>query len=162
MKNGIISRLMLNVYRFGNRIFYNINTPIIRQVLWMLYKFLDVIIVKIVGGADIPAQAKIGDNLYLPHNGKGVVIHPTATIGDSVTIYHQVTVGSDGTGNNGAPVVHDYVFIGVGAKILGRINIGDNAKIGANAVVLQDVPTNAVAVGIPAQIILKKVKKQTI
>ncbi|MBW9145269.1 serine acetyltransferase [Clostridium sp. CM027] len=155
-KNGIISKLILLIYRLGNRIYYKIKTPIIRQILWILYRSLDILIVQIIGGSDFPAQAQIGSKLYLPHNGKGVIIHPNAVIGNDVTIYHQVTIGSNKTGNNGAPKIGNNVFIGAGAKVLGRLCIDDNAQVGSNAVVLIDVPANATAVGIPAKI--KQVK----
>jgi serine O-acetyltransferase len=84
----------------------------------------------------------------------GVVIGETAEIGDNVTIYHGVTLG--GTGKDKGkrhPTIGDNVVIGAGAKILGPIYVGSSAKIGANAVVLRDVPSNATAIGIPAKII---------
>ncbi len=108
-------------------------------------------------GIEIHPGAKIGKNLFIDH-GMGVVIGETAEIGDNVLIYHGVTLG--GTGHDGDkkrhPTVGNNVTIGTGAKLLGPINIGDNAKIGANAVVLKDVPENTTAVGIPAKIIYPK------
>jgi len=105
-------------------------------------------------GIEIHPGAKIGKNLFIDH-GMGVVIGETAEVGDNVLIYHGVTLG--GTGHDGDakrhPTVGNNVVIGTGAKLLGPITIGDNAKIGANAVVLKDVPKNKTAVGIPARII---------
>jgi serine O-acetyltransferase len=105
--------------------------------------------------AVIPPQAKIGKNVLLGYNGLGIVIHPRSIIGNNVIIGSQVTIG--GRGGPGVPIIGNNVLLGTGAKILGGIKIGDNAKIGANAVVLIDVPENATAVGVPA-IILQKDK----
>ncbi len=105
-------------------------------------------------GIEIHPGAKIGENLFIDH-GMGVVIGETAEIGNNVKIYHGVTLG--GTGNEKDekrhPTVGNNVTIGTGAKLLGPITVGDNARIGANAVVLSDVPSNSTAVGIPAKII---------
>ncbi|MDU1855059.1 MAG: serine O-acetyltransferase EpsC, partial [Clostridium baratii] len=103
--------------------------------------------------------AKIGKGLFIDH-GMGVVIGETAEVGDNVTIYHGVTLG--GTGKDKGkrhPTVKDNVIIGAGAKVLGPITIGNNVKVGANSVVLKDVPDNATAVGMPAKIIIKDKKK---
>lgn len=88
----------------------------------------------------------------------GVVIGEATIIGNRVTIYQGVTLGATGNEKQWKrhPTIGNDVVIGSGAKVLGPINIGDNVKIGANAVVLQDVPSNATAVGIPARIILPK------
>lgn len=106
-------------------------------------------------GIEIHPGAKIGKGLFIDH-GMGVVIGETAEIGDNVTIYHGVTLG--GTGKEKGkrhPTVGNNVLIGCGAKVLGNIRIGDNSNIGANSVVLKDIPAGATAVGIPAKIIEK-------
>ena len=106
-------------------------------------------------GIEIHPGAKIGKGLFIDH-GMGVVIGETAEIGDDVLLYHGVTLG--GTGKDKGkrhPTLGNNVIVGAGAKVLGPINIGDNAKIGANSVVLKDVPNGATAVGIPAVNILK-------
>ena len=107
-------------------------------------------------GIEIHPGAKIGKGLFIDH-GMGVVIGETAEVGDNVVMYHGVTLGGTGkhTGKR-HPTVGSNVFIGTGAKLLGPINVGDGAKIGANAVVLQDIPSKATAVGIPARIILNE------
>jgi serine O-acetyltransferase len=102
----------------------------------------------VAAGADIPINTgRIGGGLLLPHPN-GVVIHPEAQIGPNCLIFQQVTIG---TGPRpGVPRIGGHVDIGAGAKILGGVVIGDHARIGANAVVVCDVPSGAVATGIPA------------
>jgi serine O-acetyltransferase len=103
----------------------------------------------IATGADIPLNCKIGGGLLLPHPN-GIVIHPDAEIGPNCLLFHQVTIGQ---GAGGVPTLEGHVDVGAGAKIFGRLRIGKHAKIGANAVVLDDVPAGATAVGIPAKIV---------
>ena len=104
-------------------------------------------------GIEIHPGAKIGRGLVIDH-GMGVVIGETSEIGDNVLLYHGVTLG--GTGKDKGkrhPTIGNGVVIGAGAKVLGPIKVGDNAKIGANAVVVKDVPDNVVVAGNPAKII---------
>lgn len=103
----------------------------------------------VVTGADIPLVCDIGGGLLIPHPN-GIVIHPEATIGVNCLIFHQVTIGM--RGRPGVPSIEGHVDIGAGAKILGPVCIGSHAKVGANAVVLTDVPTRALAIGVPAKI----------
>jgi serine O-acetyltransferase len=102
-----------------------------------------------VTGIEIHPAAEIGDGLFVDH-GMGVVIGETAEIGDDVTLYQGVTLGGTGfaTGKR-HPTVEDNVTIGSGAKLLGPITIGHGAKIGANAVVIHDIPPNSTVVGNP-------------
>ncbi len=100
-------------------------------------------------GIEIHPGSVIGKRLFIDH-GAGVVIGETAIVGDDVTMFHGVTLG--GTGKEKGkrhPTIGNNVFIGSGAKILGNITVGDNSKIGANAVILTDVPANVTVVGIP-------------
>lgn len=101
----------------------------------------------------IGSGARIGDNCIFQHNGVGVVISDHAVIGNNCIIYQNVTVGVLEDGCTSAPVIHDGVVIGAGAILLGGITIGKNAKIGAGAVVIKDVPAYSTAVGVPARII---------
>ena len=110
-----------------------------------------------ITGIEIHPGAKIGEQLFIDH-GMGVVIGETAEIGNNVVMYHGVTLGGIG-GEKGVkrhPTIEDDVIIGAGAKILGPITIGKGAKIGANSVVLEDIPPYTTAVGSPARIIRKK------
>lgn len=104
----------------------------------------------VVCGADIPARTQVGAGLRLPHGARGVVVHPDTVIGSGVTIYHGVTLGMVDA-SQAVPVVEDDCYIGVGAVILGGVRLGRGCKIGANAVVLHDVPAGATAVGAPAR-----------
>ncbi|PNS08198.1 serine O-acetyltransferase [Solilutibacter silvestris] len=107
---------------------------------------------RMVTGVEIHPAAKIGRRVVVDH-GMGVVIGETAEVGDDVLIYHGVTLG--GTANariKRHPTIGDGVLIGAGAKILGPITVGNAARIGANAVVVTDVPAHGVAVGVPATI----------
>jgi len=104
-------------------------------------------------GIEIHPGATIGRRLVIDH-GMGIVIGETAEIGDDCLIYHGVTLG--GTGKDQGkrhPTIGNNVLVSTGAKVLGPFKVGDNARIAANAVVLSEVPDNATAVGIPAQIV---------
>ena len=102
-------------------------------------------------GIEIHPGATIGRRFFIDH-GTGVVIGETAEIGNDVTLYHGVTLGGT-TWNKGKrhPTVRDNVVVGAGAKILGPIVVGENARIGSNAVVVKEVPAGATMVGIPAK-----------
>ncbi len=108
---------------------------------------------KFCTGIEIHPAAKIGKGLLIDH-GSGVVIGETAEVGDNCTIYQGVTLG--GTGKDKGkrhPTLGNNVLVGSGAKVLGPFKIGDNARIAANAVVLEEVPENSTAVGVPARIV---------
>ncbi len=110
-------------------------------------------------GIEIHPGAAIGKNFFIDH-GMGVVIGETAIIGDNVLLYQGVTLGGTGkeTGKR-HPTVGNNVVVGTGAKILGNIVIGDNSYIGANAVVIKDVPANSTVVGIPGRITRQEGRK---
>ena len=109
-------------------------------------------------GIEIHPGAKIGKNLFIDH-GMGVVIGETSKIGDNVTIYHAVTLGGSSPSIDSErqrhekrhPTIGNDVVIGSGAQIIGPVNVGNGARIAANAVVVKDVPENATMVGIPAK-----------
>lgn len=110
-------------------------------------------------GIEIHPGAKIGNGLFIDH-GMGVVIGETCEIGDNVTIYQGVTLG--GTGKEKGkrhPTIGNNVLIATGAKVLGSMKIGDNCKIGAGSVVLQEVPPDSTVVGIPGRIVMQNGKK---
>jgi serine O-acetyltransferase len=120
---------------------YGAGVPVLPRVIAALARALT--------GIEIHPAARIGDGFFIDH-GMGVVIGETAQIGDDVTLYQGVTLGGTGfaTGKR-HPTVEDNVTIGSGAKMLGPITVGHGAKIGANSVVIHDVPSNATVVGNP-------------
>jgi serine O-acetyltransferase len=121
------------------------HVPILPRVISQLARWLT--------GVEIHPSAKIGTGFFIDH-GMGVVIGETAEIGDYVTLFQGVTLG--GTGKERGkrhPTLGNHVVVGAGAKILGGITIGDNVKIGANSVVLKNVPPNSTVIGVPARVI---------
>lgn len=109
----------------------------------------------IVSGADIPLNCEIGGGLLLPHPN-GIVIHPKAKIGVNCLLFQQVTIGQ---GKGGVPELGGHVDVGAGAKILGRIVVAEHVKIGANSVVITNVPKLSTVVGVPAKVISKQQEK---
>ena len=131
-------------YRFSNSL-YKRGLRFIPRFISALGQFLTTI--------DIHPAATIGCRVFIDH-GVGVVIGETTIIGDDVLIYQQVTLGGVSTSHGKRhPTVENNVVIGAGAKVLGNITLGEGSKIGANSVVVKDVPAFATAVGIPARII---------
>ena len=108
----------------------------------------------VVTQSEIHLNQDIGGGLRLPHP-TGIILHPDAVLGPNCQLFHQVTLGLV-EDREGVPVLGGHVDIGAGARILGPVRIGDHARVGANAVVLRDVPAGATAVGVPARIIPAK------
>jgi serine O-acetyltransferase len=107
---------------------------------------------RMVTGIEIHPGATIGRRLFIDH-GMGVVIGETTTVGDDVLLFHGTTLGGRSMSHGKRhPTLGDRVVVGAGAKVLGPVEIGDGAQIGANAVVVKDVPAGAVAVGVPARV----------
>jgi len=110
-------------------------------------------------GIEIHPGAKIGHDFFIDHGG-GVVIGETAEIGNNVTLYQGVVLGGVTTKRvKRHPTLGNNIVVGTGAKILGPVKIGDNVKIGANSVVVKDIPPNSVVVGVPGKIISRKGEK---
>ncbi len=106
-------------------------------------------------GVEIHPGAKICSSLFIDH-GMGVVIGETAEVGCNVTLYHGVTLGGVSLQKGKRhPTIKDNVVIGAGAKILGAITVGEGSRIGANAVVVKDVPPHSVVVGVPGQVVVR-------
>ena len=108
---------------------------------------------KFFTGIEIHPAAKIGRGLFIDH-GAGVIIGETTVIGDNVTLYQGVTLGGNGkeTGKR-HPTLEDNVMVSAGAKIIGSFTIGENSKIGAGSVVIEEVPPNCTVVGVPGHIV---------
>lgn len=108
-------------------------------------------------GIEIHPGAKIGKSFFIDH-GMGVVIGETSEIGDNVTIYHGVTLGGTSfTRGKRHPTIENNVTVGAGAKILGPLTVGADSKVGANSVVITDVPPNSTVVGVPGKTALREV-----
>ncbi|OUD15579.1 serine O-acetyltransferase [Thioflexithrix psekupsensis] len=137
------------VYRFGQWR-YGIKSRWLRLPFSFLYKFL-YLLVQILTGIELPCETKLGRRVRIDHFG-GIIISGDAEIGDDVIIRNGVTIGLRHTDRRGAPKIGHRVDIGAGAKLLGAITIGDDVVIGANAVVIHDVPANSIAVGVPARV----------
>lgn len=137
---------MINAYFFyylANRL-YNYHVPLLPKVIKLIC-FL-------VYNSSIPFQCKIGKGTRFAYGGIGVVLHKRIIIGKDCTIGANVTIGGR-SGYFKVPKIGNNVYIATGAKILGPITIADNVIIGANAVVINDVPANATVAGVPAKII---------
>tara|TARA_Y100000590_G_scaffold333055_1_gene378773 strand:+ start:288 stop:875 length:588 start_codon:yes stop_codon:yes gene_type:complete len=146
-------------HRIGN-FFWKARFYLLARIISQSSRFLT--------GIEIHPAATIGKNFFIDH-GMGVVIGETSIIENNVTLYHSVTLGGispsiksdEQRGLKRHPTLKSNVVIGSGAQVLGPITVGENAKVGANAVVTHDVPPNAVMVGIPAKNINTKSKSLT-
>lgn len=134
-----------SIYKYGNWLVEH-HIPILPAIFKVLSRIL-------FPACDIPFTAKIGKNAYFPHRAIGVVIHEKAIIGDNARIQANVVIG--GKGQSGLPLIGNNVQIGANAVIVGGVEVGDNAIVGAGAVVLKDIPAACVACGVPATIIKK-------
>lgn len=134
----------INLYRFSHWLWRH-HIPVLPQLITLL--------IFLVYNSKVPPEAKIGHGTKLAYGGIGVVIHKKSVIGRNCTISQQVTIGGGNSRYPGLPVIGDNVYIAKGAIVFGGISIGDNAVIGANAVVNIPVPANGVAAGVPAKII---------
>ena len=146
---------VIAVYRFG-RWRYQIRWRWMRMPLSAAYRILW-LLMEILTGIELPCEAIVGRRFRIDHFG-GIIISGDAVFGDDCVIRNGVTVGLRNTGERGSPIIGNRVDIGAGAKILGSIRIGDDVAIGANAVVLTDVPPRSIAVGIPARVLPRKPK----
>lgn len=141
----------LLVYRFGHARFL-IRNKWLRLPWTIVYIVLEKLI-EVVTGIVIPSTVVIGRRLEIEHHGC-IILHGNVVIGDDCKFRHDVTIGNSGYADKtGAPTIGNRVEIGAGARILGRVRVGDDVIIGANAVVVKDLPDGTVAVGIPARVI---------
>ena len=143
----------LQVYRLGH-LRYRFSSKLVRYPLGVLHLVLAKL-VEMLTGITIGVSARIGRRLVIEHSG-GIVVHGNSVIGDDCIIRQGVTIGNKRLDRPlDAPKLGNRVNVGAGAKILGAVRVGDDADIGANAVVISDVPAGALAVGVPARIILR-------
>ena len=141
------------VYRFG-RWRYTISSRALRMPFSFAYKALKIVSESLTG-TELPCEAVVGRRLRIEHSFD-IVVSGDAILGDDVILRNGVTIGLRHEGRRGSPVIGNRVDIGAGAKLLGPIRIGDDVSIGANAVVIHDVPSGSVAIGVPARILPKR------
>jgi serine O-acetyltransferase len=140
-------------YRFG-RWRYGVRPVVLRKFFSLVYRIWFKL-VQVICGIELPCEAEIGSHFVIDHFG-GIIISGYAKFGEHCRVRNGVVVGLRRVDEPIAPVIGNHVDIGAGAKLLGPIRIGDNVLIGANAVVLCDVPDNSIAIGIPAVIKQRK------
>ena len=136
------------VYHRIAHFFYKCHLKLLARLISQIGRFMT--------GVEIHPAAKIGSGLFIDH-GMGIVIGETAEVGDNCTIYHNATLG--GTGKDSGkrhPTIGNNVLISTGAKILGPFKVGDNSRIGANAVVLQEVEPDSTVIGVPGRVVRRK------
>lgn len=132
-----------HLYRLSHWLYHH-KIPILPKILKLL--------IFLMYNCSIPYEAKIGIGTRFAYGGIGVIVHKKAVIGKNCMIGSNVTIGGK-SGQQNLPIIGNNVYLATGSKILGSIHIGNYATIGANAVVIKDVPERGVAVGIPAKII---------
>jgi len=143
----------IGCYRLGNWLqtahpFVLLRIPL-KLVSFGLNKFCEVFMEMC-----IDPQASIGPGLYIGHIG-GVHINPQAVLGSNCNLAHRVTIGASAMGREGSPVVGDDVYIGTGATLVGKIKVGNGAKIAANTLVMSNIPAGATVMGVPGRIIMR-------
>ncbi|MDD4981009.1 MAG: serine O-acetyltransferase [Candidatus Omnitrophica bacterium] len=147
-------------------LYQGLHALISHRIAHFLYKMRFFLIARLISqlsrhftGIEIHPGAQIGKGFFIDH-GMGVVIGETAIIGDNVLLYQGVTLGGTGLEKGKRhPTIGNNVVIGTGAKVLGNITVGDNSYIGANAVVIKDVPPNSTVVGVPGRVTKQDGKK---
>lgn len=135
--------MLIHFYRFNNWL-YRHHIPFLPRFLWKLQYLLF--------NCSVPGSCEIGKGTKFGYGGIAVVIHARAVIGKNCMIGQCVTIGGK-SGWHEVPVIGDNVIINAGARIIGPVRIGDNVEIGANCVVVKDVPSNCVVAGIPAHLL---------
>jgi len=151
MKGYEMAKVVLMIYRCVF-LLKKYHIPIVPEVINKLF-------VRLLFGCQIGTGAKLGKGVILGYGGLGVVIHLRAILGQNVNVGTEVVIGGT-SGKYEVPVIGDNTILSAGAKIVGPVVIGKNCMIGANAVVLKDIPDNCVAVGIPAKIIKENINIQ--
>ena len=148
-----------SVQHYNEKKYWKYRRLVINAVGWKILRLFQLFYIKRCDafnnaslGTHLGFGAKFLDVPKLPHGLYGIIVSHNAKIGKGCTIYHQVTIGE---GKAGAPEIGDNVFIGAGAKIIGKVKIGNNVRIGAGAVVFSDIPDGATVVCQPPRIILK-------
>lgn len=160
MVEKVLKQVIGKTQHYNHEQYWKMRSHIVNKKGNLLYRVICLYLIKrmdaFIGasfGTHIEKSAIFESVPNLPHGIRGIFISHNAKIGKNATIFHQVTIGE---GNDGAPVIGDNVFIGAGAKIIGKIDIGNNVRIGANCVVCEDVPNECTVVMNKPRIIERK------
>jgi serine O-acetyltransferase len=146
----------ISIYRLGNWLYTEKPFILLRVPLKIVY-FFAYMFSELVMEMCLDPQAKIGGGLFIAHIG-GIHINPQAIIGSNCDIAHRVTIGASAMGRQGSPTIGNNVYIGTGAALVGKIKIGNGAKIAANTLVITNVPDGATVMGVPGRIIMRAAK----
>jgi serine O-acetyltransferase len=145
----------LSWYRFGHWLYKERSPGLLRpfgKVLYLFgYKFFEIVM-----EMHLDPSTEIGGGLYLGHSG-AIHFNPEAVIGKNCDIAPHVTIGTSAMGRKGAPRVGNDVYVGTGATIIGKVSVGDGAKIAANTLVITNVPAGATVMGVPGRVVMKPV-----
>lgn len=143
---GKRAMLILTIYRMGNLCYYSELKAPLRRIVLAGLSSLNAVLVFYPLGIEIPFSCRIGAGLRMPHQN-GIVLQGATEIGEDCTIYHQVTLGeNERSAGRGGPIVGNRVYLGAGAKVIGRITIGDDSTVGANAVVVRSLEPHSTAI----------------
>jgi serine O-acetyltransferase len=142
-------------YRFGRWIYRGDCPKLLRFPCKVIYYTINKLLLEIMMEMFLDVSADIGPGLYIGHTG-GIHINPSAKIGRNCDLAHQVTIGASAMGRKGAPTIGDNVYIGSGAKIIGKIKVGNNVRIAANTLVITHVPSGATVMGVPGKVIMQQ------
>ncbi len=160
-KAGLFCLLLLLLYRLGHKL-VEIEPESRAPIRWLIILGIHLLnmpknILAHSFGSFIPFEASLGSGVEFKHGFYGVFLSQSSRIGDNAVFYHQVTVGSyfDQSRVGGAPTIGANATLGAGAMVIGRVIIGDNVRIGANATVVDDLPDNATVVSQKARVIIR-------
>lgn len=148
---SVTARITLVVLRTGGVL--HGRSGLAAFALRRIVQVADIVWLQGLMGSEIPTSVRIGPRLRLPHAGRGIMIHPSVTVGAGVTIYHRVSLGVR-DGRDG-PTIGDDVEIGTGAAILGPIHVAAGCKVGANAVLVRDTVPGGTYAGVPAREVVR-------
>lgn len=146
----------ISIYRLGNWLYTEKPFILLRIPLKIVY-FFAYMFSELVMEMCLDPQAMIGGGLFIAHIG-GIHINPQAIIGSNCDIAHRVTIGASAMGRQGSPTIGNNVYIGTGAALVGKIKIGNGAKIAANTLVITNVPDGATVMGVPGRIVMRPPK----
>lgn len=148
---GLLPKVAIVVYRFGNWVCECMRMPLVRQVLYVLYRLIDFLLLKLLLNTDLPGGATFGPGLKIYHP-YGILVNDGAVVGSDCTLRAGVVIGNKGEADGRCPVIGDSCDFGAGAKvIIGGVTLGDGCVVGANAVVTKSFPAGTVLGGVPAK-----------